>query len=274
MKQRIQKLLAHAGVASRRKIEEMIREGRVAVNNQITTDLPILIDPQKDSVIVDGETIKLRANKHEDRDRIYILMYKPKNVYSTNVAQGEQRRVIDLLPPEFARRVYPVGQLEAMAKGLVLLTNDGELTNRLTHPRYGVPKVYRAVVDGLVGAGTLTALQRDASRSGSCQIRVAHSGREKSVVDITLREGRNPRVREMLADAGHKVRDLTRVRIGPLTLKGLAMGESRMLDRGEVRQLYKATEKVTPRPTPKPGDAKIPPRRERINRPARRFAVE
>src|SRR3954453_18624471 len=111
MKERIQKILANAGVASRRNVEDMIRQGRVAVNGKVVIDLPILIDPQRDKVEVDDEPVKLRGGKSEQR--MYILMNKPKGVYSTNVAQGEQTRAIDLLPPDFQTRVYPVGRLDA-----------------------------------------------------------------------------------------------------------------------------------------------------------------
>ncbi len=157
VKERIQKILGNAGVASRRNVEEMIRQGRVAVNGRIAKDLPVLIDPAKDKVEVDGEPLQLTSKVATQR--LYVLMNKPKGIYSTNVSQGEQKRAIDLLPPDFPR-VYPVGQLDAESKGLLLLTNDGELTNRLTHPRYGVSKTYRAVVDGFLPPGALDEMQQ------------------------------------------------------------------------------------------------------------------
>src|SRR5678815_2508918 len=152
MKERIQKISANAGVASRRNVEEMILQGRVAVNGRVMTQLPILIDPAKDKVKVDDEPVKLGGGKDGGGAgrRIYLLMNKPKGVYSTNVAQGEQTRAIDLLPPGFGQRVFSVGRLDSDSQGLLLLTNDGELTNKLTHPRYGVSKTYRAIVDGYV----------------------------------------------------------------------------------------------------------------------------
>src|SRR5687768_13360335 len=128
MKQRIQKLLAGAGVASRRNVEEMVRQGRVAVNGKITTELPILVDPNEDRVEVDGDAVRLASA--ESARRLYFLLNKPKGVYSTNVSQGEQTRAIDLLPPNLPGRVYSVGRLDADSTGLLLLTNDGELTNR------------------------------------------------------------------------------------------------------------------------------------------------
>jgi pseudouridine synthase len=253
MKQRIQKVLAAAGVASRRNIEEMVREGRIAVNGKIVRDLPILIDPFSDRVEIDGETIKLGGKKSSER--VYILVNKPPGVYSTNVAQGEQMRVIDLLPPDLQVRVFPVGRLDSESRGLILLTNDGELTNKLTHPRYGVPKTYRAIVDGFLDGEAVQALQNGiwlanpktgkGFKTGRTRIRVVNRGRGKSVVELTIREGRNRQVRRMFAQIGHKVRELTRVQMGPLTLKGIGPGQFRVLSPREVKQLYKAASDQT-----------------------------
>jgi 23S rRNA pseudouridine2605 synthase len=245
VKERIQKVLANAGVASRRAVEEMIEQGRVAVNGRVMTDLPILIDPAKDKVSVDDEPVKLHG-KGADR-RVYLLMNKPRGVYSTNVAQGEQTRAIDLLPPDLPERVYPVGRLDAESRGLLLLTNDGELTNQLTHPRYGVAKTYKATVDGFVtprvveelASGVWLADPKSGKgfKTGRSRIKIIKRGRDKSILEITIREGRNRMVRRMLAKAGHKVRDLTRVRMGPLTLHGLQPGDVRSLTSREVKEL-------------------------------------
>lgn len=247
MKERIQKILANAGVASRRNVEEMIRQGRVAVNGKIVIELPVLVEPKKDRIEVDGELIRLSSK--EVAQRLYLLMNKPKGVYTTNVSQGEQTRAIDLLPPNLKARVYPVGRLDSEAKGLLLLTNDGELTNRLTHPRYGVPKTYRAVVDGFVPPEMVQELEKGiwmadpksgkGFKTGRSQIRIVSRSRTRSTLDITIRESRNPQVRRMLARFGHKVRELTRVKMGPLTLQGLAPGDVRSLTTREVRQLQK-----------------------------------
>lgn len=252
MKQRIQKILASSGIASRRNIEKMVRQGRVAVNGKVLTELPILVDPGHDRVSVDGEMLKLKSELADTR-RIYILMNKPKGIHSTNVAQGDQVRAIDLLPPEFPFRVYPVGRLDAESKGLLLLTNDGELTNRLTHPRFGVPKTYRAVVDGWFGPKETEALQKGVwladphsgkgFKASVGYISVVKRGRDRSVVDITLREGRNRQVRRMLASIGHKVRDLTRIKMGPLTLGKLETGHFRELHSSELKQLQEYLER-------------------------------
>lgn len=251
MKERIQKVLGNAGVASRRNIEAMVLEGRVAVNGKIVRQLPILIDPNSDTVEVDGERLKLK--KKEVGDRVYLLLNKPRGVYSTNVAQGEQTRAIDLLPPDLSARVYPVGRLDAESRGLLLLTNDGELTNRLTHPKFGVPKIYRAVIDGYIGSEAIQALQKGVwladpksgkgFKTGRSIIRVVKRGHAKSVLEITIREGCNRQVRRMLARIGHKVRELTRVQLGPLTLQGLPPGAFRPLSPREVKQLYKLGER-------------------------------
>jgi 23S rRNA pseudouridine2605 synthase len=245
VKERIQKVLANAGVASRRNVEEMVLQGRVAVNGRVMTELPILIDPEKDKVAVDDEPVRLKGKAAERR--VYLVMNKPKGVYSTNVAQGEQTRAIDLLPPDFPARVYPVGRLDAESKGLLLLTNDGELTNQLTHPRYGIPKTYRAMVDGFVQNGAVEELAKGVwladpksgkgFKTGRTHVRIVKRSREKSQLEMTLREGRNRQVRRMLARLGHKVRDLTRIKMGPLTLKGLGPGEFRPLTSRELREL-------------------------------------
>jgi 23S rRNA pseudouridine2605 synthase len=252
VKQRIQKLLAAAGVASRRSIEEMVLQGRVAVNGKVIARLPIMIDPESDRVTVDGENVRLRQGTTEQR--IYLLMNKPKGVYSTNVAQGEQKRVIDLLPPGFPFRVFPVGRLEAESKGLLLLTNDGELTNKLTHPRYGVAKTYRAVVDGTPTPKSIEILQegiwladphKGGFKTGRSQITIVKRGKDRSVLEIVMREQANPQIRRMLAKVGHKVRELTRTRFGPLTLHNLEAGEVRTLTSREIREL-RSLEKPTP----------------------------
>jgi 23S rRNA pseudouridine2605 synthase len=221
------------------------------VNGKVVLELPVLVDPRTDRVTVDDEDVKFGGR--DAGPRVYLVMNKPKGVLSTNVAQGDQVRAIDLLPPEFKARVYPVGRLDAESKGLLLLTNDGELTNQLTHPRYGVAKTYRAVVDGRVTPEAIAQLQqgiwladprKGGSRTGRSQIRVDKRFRDKSVIEITIREGRNRQLRRMLAKIGHKVRELTRVKMGPLTLHGLGPGQIRTLTPRELRELKKMPERA------------------------------
>ncbi|HEX8524408.1 MAG TPA: pseudouridine synthase [Tepidisphaeraceae bacterium] len=255
MKERIQKILANAGVASRRNVEQMILDGRIEVNGKIVMQLPVLVDPEKDRIVVDDEPVKLTSR--QATERVYLLMNKPKGVYSTNVAQGEQVRAIDLLPPQVRTRVYPVGRLDSESKGLLLLTNDGELTNQLTHPRYGVPKTYRAIVDGRVEGSTVEELQNGVwladpksgkgFKTGRSRIHVVKRLRDKTVMEITIREGRNRQVRRMLAKIGHKVRDLTRIKLGPLTLENLSPGAVRPLTPREIKQLRSFASKTDDR---------------------------
>jgi 23S rRNA pseudouridine2605 synthase len=251
MKERIQKSLANAGVASRRNVEQLVLEGRVAVNGRTVTELPVLIDPEKDKVQVDGENIRL-AQRRGAR-RVYLVLNKPKGVYSTNVAQGVQVRAVDLLPPGLPERVYPVGRLDAQSKGLLLLTNDGELTHRLTHPKFGVPRTYRAVVDGEVRPAVISQLEKGvwladarsgkSKKTGKSQVRIVKRADDQSVLEITMREGANPQVRRILAKLGHKVRDLTRIRLGSLTLEGLPVGKVRPLSPKELSELKRLAQR-------------------------------
>jgi 23S rRNA pseudouridine2605 synthase len=260
MKERIQKALASLGLDSRRHIEDMVLAGRVAVNGKLVRKLPVMVDVDEDTIEIDGVEIssprKAKRLKNRDRGPVYILMNKPKGVYSTNVAQGEQQRAIDLLPPGFETRVYPVGRLDAESTGLLLLTNDGELTNKLTHPRYGVSKTYRCYCDGFIGAETIARMtagiwladpEKGGFKASASKVEVVKRLREKTVLDITLNEGRNRQVRRMLAALGHKVRNLSRIKMGPLILGNLKPGQSRMLKPSEVKQLHSSVEKSAAR---------------------------
>lgn len=248
MKERIQKVLAAHGVDSRRKVEEMVLAGRIRVNDEVVRQLPALVDPAKDQIEVDGEPIRLKSEKAEEK--VYVLLNKPKGIYCTNVAQGVQKRAIDCLPPDFPHRVYPVGRLDADSRGLLLLTNDGDLTNRLTHPRYGISKTYLAEVEGYVKQETVDQLnkgvwladrQGGGSRTLPSHVKIVNRGRDASTLEIQLREGRNRQVRRMLASLDHKVRKLTRVRMGKLTLQGVGPGHWRFLTPIEVRELLRET---------------------------------
>lgn len=279
MKVRIQKLLAAVGLDSRRHIEEMVVAGRVSVNGKKVRTLPVMVDETTDRVEVDGAEVyapasakrrrggadNRRADPEDTSDAmreslVYVVMNKPEKVYSTNVAQGEQQRAIDLLPAGFRTRVYPVGRLDAESRGLLLLTNDGDLTNKLTHPKYGVAKVYRAVVDGFVHGDLIAQMKAgvwladSAGGAGvkarAAQVEIVKRLRERSILDITLAEGRNRQVRRMLAKLGHKVRTLTRIKFGPLDLNQLALkpGESRLLTPREVTALKRAADRADGKP--------------------------
>ena len=258
VKERIQKVLANAGVDSRRNVEQMVLDGRVTVNGKVLRELPILIDPQRDKVMVDGESIRLARGKGKGEaeasalgGRLYFMMNKPRGVYTTNVAQGTQLRAVDLLPEGLPGRLYPAGRLHAETRGLLLMTNDGELTNLLTHPRYGVAKTYRAIIDGSLSADDIAQFEKgiwmgDASgvgfKTAPAKLTVVKKVGDRSVLDITMREGKNAEIRRLFAKLGHKVRDLTRTQMGPLSLDRLKPGHVRQLTPKEVKLLRKAAE--------------------------------
>lgn len=254
MADRIQKLLAAAGVDSRRNCEQMVLDGRVQVNGEIVRKLPILVDPETDAVVVDGQAVKLKPKAKGDFT--YIMLNKPEGVYCTNVSQTVsgyvQRRAIDLLPPGLQARVYPVGRLDASSRGLLLLTDDGDLTHKLTHPSFGVSKTYRVICDGDVSKDTIHQLREGiwladdggdgASKTQPAHFKIVRAGRDKTTLEIVLKEGRNRQIRRMLASLGHKVRDLKRIRVGPIKLEKLPESASRLLTPREVRELRTAVE--------------------------------
>ncbi|GAF69664.1 unnamed protein product [marine sediment metagenome] len=233
MAERLQKVLAAAGVGSRRACEELILEGRVRVNRKRVDQLPVLVDPSTDDIRVDGRRI------HAER-KVYYLLNKPKGVLCTQRDPAGRTRATDLLTG-VRERVYPVGRLDAGSQGLVLLTNDGELAAALTHPRYGVPKTYRARIRGKLPPDGLKKLRQgiwlSEGRTQPARVTVAYGSRSHTILEITLREGRNRQVRRMLVKLGHPVRDLTRVRMGRLSLRGLGTGRFRALQPTEVKQL-------------------------------------
>ncbi|MEM7622432.1 MAG: pseudouridine synthase [Planctomycetota bacterium] len=262
--ERLQRVLAAAGLASRRDCEAMIEAGRVRVNGRVVTDLPIWVDPGSDRIEADGRPISKPDRK------LYVVLNKPvRTLTSVRDEPGADRRTVtDLVDHPAATRLFPVGRLDYDTVGLVLLTNDGELANRLTHPRYGVPKTYRAVVRGRIDPANVEALEqgiylanrRDgrtvgAVRTNRVEIRVVHVDHDRTTLDITLREGRNRQVRRMLAAVELPVKKLERVAMGPLPLKGIARGEWRELSSREVNALRKAcgmrhaTKKANPRAT-------------------------
>lgn len=245
---RLQRFLADAGVASRRHAEEMVLEGRITINDRVVESLPAFVDPAADRVYADGQRVRPQR-------LAYMLMHKPRNVVCTSRDPEGRRRAIDLLPP-MNERLFPVGRLDADSTGALLLTNDGELTQQLTHPSYAVPKVYRAEVDGLVEPETIEQLRKGVylaeGKASVSEVSIIHAARDRSVLEITLREGRNRQVRRMLARVGHKVRRLKRIMIGPISIKGLAAGACRYLSPRELEALREAIEVARSSAAPPP----------------------
>jgi 23S rRNA pseudouridine2605 synthase len=237
---RLAKFLAHAGVASRRAAERLIAEGRVSVGREVVTDPARDVD-EGSGVAVDGEPIRPER-------RVVYAVNKPRGVVSTARDTHGRPTVVELLPAE-ARRLYPVGRLDADTTGLLLLTNDGDLANRLTHPRYGVEKVYRARVEPQrVAEAALRRLRSgvelDDGLARAVRVRRVSGG----VLEIALGEGRKRQVRRMCEAVGHRVVELERVRFGPLRLGGLAPGAHRRLSATEVEALRAAAGEPGPGP--------------------------
>ena len=231
---RLGKFLATAGVASRRAAEEIVRERRVAVNGEIVTD-PARDVGDGDEVAVDGSVIRMQA------ERVVYAVNKPAGVVST--ARDPQRRptVVSLVPS--TARLYPVGRLDIDTTGLILLTNDGDLAHRLTHPSFEVPRTYRAVVTrGPVSERSLRALRNgvELEDGRTAPARVRRLGRDRDILELTIHEGRNRQVKRMCEAVGHSVRSLQRVAFGPLTLGTLAPGAHRRLSGAEVATLSRA----------------------------------
>jgi 23S rRNA pseudouridine2605 synthase len=226
--ERLQKVLARAGVASRRASEELISAGRVAVNGTVA-ELGRRVDPERDKVSVDGVPIGLRPGL------VYYLLNKPKGVVSTAADPEGRRTVTALVPAE--PRVHPVGRLDADSEGLLLLTNDGELTHRLTHPSFGVEKEYLVSVSGRPSPGAIRALRTGVPLDDGITAPARVSQVEPSLLRITIHEGRKRQVRRMCEAVGHPVTRLVRTRIGPLRDNTLPPGHWRELTAVEVRKL-------------------------------------
>ncbi|MGN6216827.1 MAG: pseudouridine synthase [Solirubrobacterales bacterium] len=228
---RLVKFLAHGGVASRRRAEEIIGAGRVSVGGEVVTDPALDVDAG-DDVRVDGEPVGVEA-------REVWLVNKPAGVVSTAREPGDRPAVVELVETE--ARLYPVGRLDADTTGLLLLTNDGELANRLTHPRYAVPKTYRAGLRAPLADRDLERL-RDGVELGDGPTAPAEVKRlSDHEIEITIREGRNRQVRRMAEAVGNRVVALQRIRFGPLELGGLGEGEARRLSEAEVNQLRRVS---------------------------------
>ncbi len=236
---RLQKVIADAGVASRRKAEELIRQGRVTVNGRVSTEMGLKVDPAKDHVKVDGRHLKPAAPK------AYVILNKPKDVLTTLGGRGEEDRpTVQHLLHGIKQRVFPVGRLDYDTEGLLLLTNDGELAQRLLHPRYHVPKTYLVKVKGVLEDAHIRALKTGIRISdgltGPAHAKKVRKTEENSWIELTIYEGRTHQVKRMLEAVGHPVLKLKRLRFGPLALGTLPIGQYRFLTDPEIHRLKAA----------------------------------
>ena len=230
---RLQKFLALAGIGSRRHCEEYIRAGRVTVDGRVVTELGVTIDPSRQEVRLDGERVRGQPKR-------YYLLNKPPGYVCTNRDPAGRPRAIDLVP-DGSRRLFTVGRLDANSQGLLLVTNDGELANRLAHPRYQVSRKYRVQVVGRPTQETLRKLRRGMYFSDghfrAKSVRRLRSKGKSTLLEIELTQGRNREIRRLLARVGHKVIHLERVAFGPLSLGHLRVGKSRPLKPAELKAL-------------------------------------
>ncbi|WP_235281760.1 MULTISPECIES: pseudouridine synthase [Microbacterium] len=240
---RLQKVLANAGVASRRVIEQYIVEGRIRVNGSVVTELGRRIDPENDLVDVDGTAVQLDTGKR------YVMLNKPTGVVSS-MKDEKGRADLRRFTKDYEERLYNVGRLDAETSGLLILTNDGDLAHVLAHPSFGVTKVYIAKVEGVVTAQTIAKLTKGIELEDGLIVadkaRLLDSSAGSSLVELTLHSGRNRIVRRMLAAVGHPVTELVRRQFGPLHLGTLPAGKSRELTKIELGALLTLSRQDSP----------------------------
>ena len=232
-KVRLNRYLAMAGVCSRRAADELITSGSVEVNGKTITELGFRLDPAVDEVVVDGERVR-------QEKKVYVLFNKPTGVVCTNARNEQKKRVIDFLPA-VKGRLFTVGRLDLDSEGLILLTNDGDFAQRLTHPRYGVPKTYSVLVRGRIGQKEIEKARGGVWLSEGptqgMQVKVERAGNERSSIKVVLHEGKNREIRRVFAKLDLPVLELKRIRIGELNLHGLKPGDWRFLLAHEIKEL-------------------------------------
>ena len=232
--QRLQKVLAAAGVDSRRKCEELIVSGVVRVNRKVVDKLPAFIDAEKDVITVNGK--KIRAAQ-----KVYFLLNKPRGVICSNRDPGGRKKAIDIV--KVRERIFCVGRLDADTTGIIILTNDSELANRLTHPGYGLAKTYVVRVKGQIYGEAVEKLKKGIwlaeGKTAGSSVKILKRSHKESLIEITIRQGLNRQVRRMLARVGLLVKSLKRTRIGKLNTRGLGVGKFRTLTKAEVAYLKK-----------------------------------
>ena len=230
---RLQKYLALCGIGSRRAMEKEITKGHVRVNGRVVVDMGILVDPSKDQVEYKGQRVQ------PEEEKVYILLYKPAGTVTTVQDEKQRKTVLDLI--SIPQRVYPVGRLDYETSGLLILTNDGAFAYQMTHPKHEIPKTYRARVRGRLRQEDLEPILRGMTVKGvsyrPARATLVESGKNSSVLRITIGEGKNRQVRNMCIGIGHPVQELERISIGSLTLEGLHPGQWRTLKPEEVKML-------------------------------------
>jgi 23S rRNA pseudouridine2605 synthase len=240
MRERLQKLISQAGIASRRRAEELILAGQVTINGEIVTELGTKADPTRDHIKVNG---KLINKKLEKRELVYVLLNKPKG-YLSSVADPEGRKLVTDLIPESFGKLHPVGRLDYSSEGLIILTNDGEFTNAVTNAKNKTPKIYEVRVKGVPNEKQIETLRRgvrlaDGFRTAACEIELIDSTENNAWYKVTLIQGHNQQIRKMFDTIRHSVVRLRRIQIGGVKDEKLPVGAYRLLAPHEIRQIVK-----------------------------------
>lgn len=239
-KQRLQKILASAGVDSRRKCEELILEHAVTVNGILINELPAFADPDKDDIRVNGEKIKRP-------EKLYFLLNKPKGVICTNSDPQGRPKAIDFI--DCRERLVCVGRLDVDTTGAIILTNDSELVNRLTHPKYELPKTYQVIIRGRMEGTDVEKLKKGVwlaeGKTRGAAVKVVHRSHSETTLQISIRQGLNRQIRRTFAQLGYKVKSLKRIQIGDIVLKGIAVGNYKSLTKAQIAYLKRATGMLT-----------------------------
>ena len=234
--ERLQKILSRAGISSRRAAEKIILEGRVTVDGKIISELGTKADIEKNKICVDGKILTF------DEEKIYLLLNKPKNFLCSVKDDRGRKTVLDLVP-NISERIYPVGRLDFDSEGLIILTNDGELTNLLLHPKFKIEKTYRAKIFGELTDEKIKKLRAgielDDGLTAPAKIFLISREKNFSVAEITIHEGRNRQIRRMFAATGCEVKKLCRIKFANLNLNGVEVGKFRRLTSKEIKNLYK-----------------------------------
>jgi 23S rRNA pseudouridine2605 synthase len=248
--ERLQKIIAAAGIASRRKAEELIAEGLVTVNGKVVVEPGTKADPETDHIKVRGKLINAKVS---EREKIYLLLYKPTGVLTSRSDPSHRPLVMDLLGP-YRDKVHPVGRLDYNTEGLLLLTNDGAFTNLITHASKQVAKVYQVKVKGKPGPQQIRQLERGVvigrGRTAPTRIEAIEESETNAWYEVTLREGRNQQIRKMFDSIGHSVLKLKRISIGFLKQEQLKPGQYRLLREAEVRRFFQDAANVKPETSP------------------------
>lgn len=232
--ERIQKIIAHAGICSRRKAEQYIAEGRVKLDGELVTQPGLKVDPQQSFITVDGKPL-------QEEKKVYILLHKPRG-YVTTLSDPQGRPIVTDLVPEIPERLFPVGRLDLDSEGALLLTNDGALANRVLHPRFEVNKTYEATLQSLPQKTDLQRLEQGIILHGKktwpARLRILKNKKDLAVIEIMIHEGKKRQVRKMFQAVGHQVIRLKRTAYGQLRLQNLPEGTYRFLGKNDVKKLF------------------------------------